>query len=100
MLPATAAAVAALPLVAPDIPGLDETIEHGRRALTYPVADAAAAGGQLMELLAGYAEQQAATEATREWASRTFAPAEVAPRLGTIYAEAADRRRRGNGPSR
>lgn len=74
-----------VPLVAPRIPGLLETVGGGRFAALYEVADARDAARALHETLDNYdLALKVATEA-RLWVSEVFDPVAVAAKLDLIY---------------
>jgi len=77
--------LAGLPLVAPLIPGLAETLEGGRHGTVYSPEDPVDAALHVRSVLRSYDEALEAAELTRSWAAERFEPAAIAPRLATIY---------------
>lgn len=95
---AVEAMLAEVPLVAPDIPGLSDTIGHGRFARTFAVGDAEAASRQLLDLFQHYDESLAIARAARQWSTSNYAPEVIAPQLNSVYSSLAGRRSRRGHP--
>jgi glycosyltransferase involved in cell wall biosynthesis len=79
--------LAGLPIVAPLIPGLSETIDGGRYAVTYEPENPADAARVLEGALAAYGEALDVSERARRWAESEFDPVAIGRRLEVIYAE-------------
>ena len=82
---AAEAMLTGLPLVAPMIPGLSDTIDGGRWAVTYNVADARSAARALRAVLEDPATSMERACAARAWANDRFAPGHVAERMAALY---------------
>ena len=83
--------LAGLPLIAPDIAGLDETVSRGRYATTYPVSDATAAAAALSQAISDYpAALRVALEA-QTYARDRFSPEVAADKMLKVYGEVLNR---------
>ncbi len=75
-----------VPLVAPDIPGLNETTDNGEFILRYCVADSASAVAALEETFEDYQRALERARSAQRRAGQKFSPTVVAGRLLEIYA--------------
>ena len=86
------AMMAGVPLIAPSIPGLDETVDDGRLARVYPVADAQAAALCVEQALIKFDQSLQLAKVAQEWSTERFDPSRVANTLRREYGQLSVRR--------
>ena len=79
------ALLAGTPLVAPDIPGLIDTVDGGRLAQMYPPGDPAAAAASIRRVLNDLPSALDRSRTGMQWGSGKFSPEVVAVEMAGIY---------------
>jgi glycosyltransferase involved in cell wall biosynthesis len=84
---AAEALMSGLPLVAPVIPGLIETVDGGRLAHMYPLADASAAASAVQVVLSDYHSALSMAQIGMRWGESRFSADAVAGEMRKLYTE-------------
>ena len=77
--------LAGLPLIAPDIAGLDETVSRGRYATMYPASDANAAAAAVQHVISDYPAALRIASDAQAYAHDRFNPDVAANKMLAVY---------------